>query len=151
MHDDALDAPAAAGNRAAPRRIRRGDVYWARIARADLDEEAAADAAPDRGGTADAARAIAHPHVVLQDDLLNQSRLPTVVVCALTSNLKRQSEPGNVLLEAGEANLPRASVVVVSQVASIAKAELGEHIGALSAARVEQIFDGMRLQQAFFR
>ncbi len=89
--------------------------------------------------------------MVLQDDALNRSRLETVVVCALTSNLKRMNEPGNVRLAAGEANLSRASVVVVSQVSSIAKAELGEYIGTLSAARVEQIFDGMRLQQAFFR
>lgn len=132
-----IDSPGAPGQR----RIRRGELYWARIAR------------PEVGGDGDvAALAIAHPHVVLQDDVLNDSRLDTVVVGALTSNLKRMNEPGNVLLEVGEGNLERASVVVVSQVASIAKAELGERIGALSEARVAQIFDGMRLQQnSYFR
>jgi mRNA interferase MazF len=57
-------------------------------------------------------------------------RISTVVVCALTSNLNRTNEPGNVLLESGEANLTRQSVSVVSQVSSILKSQLGEFIGA---------------------
>jgi mRNA interferase MazF len=71
-------------------------------------------------------------------------------VCALTSNLRRASWPGNVLLEAGEAGLPRRSVVVVSQVSSVEKARLGEKIGSLSEARVEEILDGLRFQQRSF-
>lgn len=94
----------------------------------------------------------AHPHVVVQDDVFNQSRIDTVVVCALTSNLHRATEPGNVLLEAGEGNLPKQSVIVVSQIASVRKDRLGERIGALSQARVEQVLAGLRLQQvSFFR
>ncbi|HYP89402.1 MAG TPA: type II toxin-antitoxin system PemK/MazF family toxin, partial [Polyangiaceae bacterium] len=61
----------------------------------------------------------AHPHLVIQDDIFNRSRVETVIVCALTSNLKRMNEPGNVLLDVGEGNLPRRSVVVVSQVSSV--------------------------------
>ena len=59
---------------------------------------------------------VPHLHVVVQDDVLNRSRLDTVVVCGLTSNPRRASEPGNVVLEAGEGGLPRRSVVLVSQV-----------------------------------
>jgi mRNA interferase MazF len=92
----------------------------------------------------------AHPHVVVQDDVFNHSRITTVVVCALTSNLHRASEPGNVLLDVGEANLPEHSVVVVSQISSVDKARLGERIGALSSARVEQILAGLRFQQVSF-
>jgi mRNA interferase MazF len=89
---------------------------------------------------------------VVQDDVFNHSRITTVVVCALTSNLHRANEPGNVLLEVGEGNLPRQSVVVVSQISSVDKTCLGERIGSLSDARVEQILDGLRFQQAsFFR
>ncbi len=110
-----------------------GDVFW--IA---LDEE--------HGSLPP----IAHPHVVVQADVLNRSRLTTVVVCALTSNLKRAGEPGNVLLDLGEANLPMQSVVVVSQVSSVDKRRLGERIGTLSQARVEKILDGLRFQQASF-
>ncbi len=51
-----------------------------------------------------------HPRVVVQDDVFNRSRVATVVVCALTSSLRRANGPGNVLLEAGEGNPPsRAS------------------------------------------
>jgi mRNA interferase MazF len=40
--------------------------------------------------------------------------------------------------------------VVVSQVSSVDKALLGERIGSLSDARVEQILAGLRFQQASF-
>lgn len=92
----------------------------------------------------------AHPHVVIQDDVFNRSRIPTVIVCGLTSNPQRASEPGNVLLDAGEGNLPKSSVLVVSQVSLVEKAKLGGYIGSLSQERVEQVLAGMRFQQASF-
>ena len=64
--------------------------------------------------------------------------------------MKRANEPGNVLLEPGEGNLSRQSIVIVSQVSAVEKNRLGETIGALSDARVEQILAGMRFQQASF-
>jgi len=114
-------------------RINRGDVFWI---------------GPDdsRGPVP----SYSHPHVVVQDDVFNHSRITTVVVCALTSNLHRANEPGNVLLEVGEGNLPKQSVVVVSQISSFDKARLGERIGSLSDTRVEQILAGLRFQQASF-
>jgi len=116
-------------------RINRGDVFWI---------------GPD--DSPELARGYFHPHVVVQDDVFNHSRIGTVVVCALTSNLHRANEPGNVLLDAGEGNLPEQSVVVVSQVSSVEKVRLGERIGSLSDERVEQIVAGLRFQQAsFFR
>ena len=113
--------------------INRGDLFWI---------------APDdaRGP----APSYAHPHVVVQDDVFNHSRITTVIVCALTSNLHRATEPGNVLLEVGEGNLLKQSVVVVSQIASVDKTRFGERIGSLSAARVEQILAGLRFQQVSF-
>ena len=91
-----------------------------------------------------------HPHVVVQDDVFNHSRVATVVVCALTSNLHRAGEPGNVLLGEGEGDLPKRSVVVVSQVSSVEKARLGARVGSLSGARVEEILAGLRFQQRSF-
>jgi len=119
------------GARAA--RINRGDVFWI---------EADDSRGPVPG--------YSHPHVVVQDDVFNHSRIATVVVCALTSNLRRANEPGNVLLEVGEGNLPEQSVVVVSQIASVDRDRLGERIGSLSDARVEQILAGLRFQQRSF-
>jgi mRNA interferase MazF len=129
LHEDPkTDAPDSRSPR-----INRGDVFL-------VGPE------PSRGPTA----TYAHPHVVVQDDVFNHSRITTVVVCALTSNLQRASEPGNVLLDVGEGCLPRQSVVVVSHVLSIEKGSLGERIGSLSQARVEQILAGLRFQQASF-
>jgi mRNA interferase MazF len=74
-----------------------------------------------------------------------------VIVCALSTNLGKATEPGNVLLDEGEGDLPKRSVVVVSQIDVVDKSRLGERIGALSGARVEQILDGLRFQQrAYF-
>lgn len=116
-----------------PATINRGDLFW-------IEPDESRGFLPD----------YSHPHVVVQDDVFNHSRISTVVVCALTSNLKRASEPGNVLLDVGEGNLPRQSVVVVSQISSVDKARLGERIGSLSDARVEQILAGLRFQQVSF-
>lgn len=123
---------AAAPQPPARREIRQGDVYWVPFAETDGAEAS-----------------FTHPQVVLQEDVLNRSRIGTVVVCALTSNLQRAKAPGNVLLEAGEANLPRQSVAVVSQVAAVEKTQLGEYIGALDAQRVQQILAGMRFLQVW--
>ena len=119
--------------------INRGDVYWIR----------AEDIGSNSPGS-DFVPVYSHPHVVVQDDVFNHSRVATVVVCALTTNPNRAHEPGNVLLDVGEANLPKQSTVVVSQIASIEKSRLGERIGALSHDRVEQIIDGLRFQQKSF-
>ena len=115
--------------------VHRGDIFWLGAGADDPREPAPT---------------YLHPHVVVQDDVFNHSRITTVVVCALTSNLQRASEPGNVLLDVGEGDLPRQSVVVVSQISSVDKTLLGERIGALSDARVDQIVAGLRFQQASF-
>ena len=88
-----------------------------------------------------------HPHVVIQANVINRSRIHTVVLCALTTNLKRANLPGNVLLEAGEANLLRQSIVVVSQVSTVEKSQLGEYIGSLAEQRIKQILAGMQFVQ----
>ena len=110
--------------------VNQGDIYWVQL------EESSE---PETG--------YIHPHVVIQDNIINRSRINTVVVCALTTNLKRAKSPGNVLLEAGEANLPRQSAVVVSQVSTVEKAQLGEYIGSLSEQRIDQILSGMQFLQ----
>lgn len=85
-----------------------------------------------------------HPFVVIQNDAFNKSKINTVVVCALSSNLKLAQAPGNVLLKKGEANLSKASVVNISQVMTINKDELETKIGQLSKKRMEEIIDGFQ-------
>ncbi|HEX9020330.1 MAG TPA: type II toxin-antitoxin system PemK/MazF family toxin [Nitrospirota bacterium] len=108
--------------------IRQGDVYWI-----ELDKP---------GGSEPGYR---HPHVVVQNNLFNASKIGTVVVCALTSNLKRGEAPGNVLLKKGEANLKKDSAVNITQLVTVDKTDLIEQIGTLSPARVRQIIDGIKL------
>ncbi|MBM3295956.1 MAG: type II toxin-antitoxin system PemK/MazF family toxin [Candidatus Aminicenantes bacterium] len=108
--------------------IRQGDLFWL-----DLGE-------PNGSGPG-----FRHPYVIVQSDLFNASRIRTVVVCELTSNLKRAEAPGNVLLRKGEGGLKRASVVNVSQIYSVDQSALAEKIGSLSPSRVSEIFDGLRL------
>lgn len=85
-----------------------------------------------------------HPYVVIQNNIANQSRLGTVILCALTSNLKRAMITGNVLLAPGEGNLDRQSVVNVTQIVTVDRAQLGDYIGSLSPKRVRQILDGIQ-------
>jgi mRNA interferase MazF len=108
--------------------IEQGDVFWV-----------------DLGDPSGSGPGYRHPHVVIQNNLFNRSRINTVVVCVITSNLKRAQAPGNVLLKKGEANLPKPSVVNVSQIFTVDKSELVEKIGTLSPQRVRQILDGIRL------
>jgi len=82
---------------------------------------------------------------VVQNNVFNRSQIQTVVVCALTSNLKRASAPGNVLLDKKEGNLPKQSVVNVSQIFTVDKSQLGEYIGTLSPKRMREILDGIKL------
>ena len=108
--------------------IRQGQVYW-------LDFGHAAGSAPaDR-----------HPCVVVQNDVFNQSAIATTVVCLITSNLSRAKAPGNVLLKRGEANLPKPSVVNISQILTVDKSELVESTGTLSRAAASAVRDGLQM------
>jgi mRNA interferase MazF len=108
--------------------IRQGDVFWI-----DLGEPKGSEPG------------YRHPHIVVQNNVFNRSRINTVVVCALTSNLKRASVPGNVLLKKGEANLKKESVVNVSQIVTVDKADLEEKIGTLSLTRTREVIAGLKL------
>ena len=108
--------------------INQGDLFWV-----------------DLGVPRESEPGYRHPHVVIQNNLFNQSRINTVVVCALTSNLKRAKAPGNVLLLKGEGNLNKDSVVTISQVITVNKSDLVEKIGSLPAGRIKEIFEGIRL------
>ena len=108
--------------------ITQGDVYWI-----------------DFGEPAGSGPGYRHPHVVIQNNVFNRSRINTVVVCSLTSNLKRSKSPGNVTLNKGEAGLPRKSIVNITQIFTVTKSDLSEKIGTLSKQRIAQILEGIRL------
>ena len=86
-----------------------------------------------------------HPHIVIQNNIFNSSKINTVVVCSLTTNLKRVKAPGNVSLNKGEANLPKKSVVNISQIYTVNKSDLIEKIGQVSEKRIYEILEGLNL------
>ena len=86
-----------------------------------------------------------HPHVIIQ---VEADRL---TACALTTNLKRAKDPGNVLLDEGEANLPKQSVIVVSHVSTVDKTQLDERIGTLTEQRIQQVLAGIKFLQTFIQ
>jgi mRNA interferase MazF len=108
--------------------INQGDIYWI-----ELDEPEGSEPG------------YRHPHVVVQNNLFNRSNIKTVMVCPLTTNLKRASAPGNVLLDNKESNLPKPSVVNVSQVFTVDKIQLEEYVGTLPAKRMTEILNGIKL------
>lgn len=100
----------------------QGDVYWIQF-----------------GSPRDSGPAGKRPAVVIQNDLLNRSNIRTTVVVLITSNLKLAAVPGNVSLKKRTANLPKSSVVVVSQIATVDKSRLLEKIGTLDRENLVQI------------
>lgn len=108
--------------------IKQGDVFWV-----DLGEPSGSEPA------------YRHPHLVIQNNVFNRSRINSVVVCSLTPNLQRAESPGNVLLEEGEANLPKQSVVNITQIFTVDKGDLTEKIGSLSRSRMARVLEGIEL------
>ncbi len=108
--------------------IKQGDLFWVVF--------------PPRRGSEPAER---RPALILQTNRFNATRINTVVVVAITSNLLLAELPGNVALQVHEGGLPRPSVVNVTQISTIDRAFLGERIGALSATRLREVWAGMRL------
>ncbi|QQR79265.1 MAG: type II toxin-antitoxin system PemK/MazF family toxin [Deltaproteobacteria bacterium] len=108
--------------------VKQGDLFW-------VDFGAARGSGP----------AYRHPCVVIQNNVFNQSKIQTVIVCALTSNMARSQSPGNVLLSKREANLTKPSIVNVTQVMTVDKSDLTEKIGTLSPKRTKEILEGIDL------
>lgn len=108
--------------------INQGDIYWI-----ELDEPEGSEPG------------YKHPHVIVQNNLFNSSKIKTVLVCPLTTNLKRASAPGNVRLDIKESGLPKESVVNVSQVFTVDKTQLSEYVGTLSSKRITEILNGIKL------
>jgi mRNA interferase MazF len=112
--------------------IRKGSVYWI-------------DFSPGKGSEPKGRR----PGLVVQANILNDSKLNTVIVLALTSTMKYGELPGNIVLEKGEANIPKQCVVNMTQIKSVDKRSLKEKIGTLSDKRMIEVYEGIKLIMDF--
>lgn len=108
--------------------IQRGDIYWVNFS-------------PGKGSEPTGRR----PGLVIQSNALNYSKLNTVVMLAITSTLKFGELPGNVMLQKGEANMPRKCVINATQIKSVDKMSLVEKIGTLSNQKLEEVVQGLKL------
>jgi mRNA interferase MazF len=108
--------------------MHRGDIWWA-----DLS---------DPSGSSTGYR---RPVVIIQADAFTTSRIATVIVAAITSNLRLATAPGNVFLAADESGLPRDSVINVSQIITLDKAILDAYVGRVTATTLANLDEGIRL------
>ncbi|MBI9084255.1 MAG: type II toxin-antitoxin system PemK/MazF family toxin [Desulfobacterales bacterium] len=108
--------------------VENGSIYWVNMA--------AGNRISDDGK---------RPFLAVQSDILNASRINTVVMLGLTDRTEFSQLPGNVTLEFGEANLPQRYIVNVSQMVTFEKKMLAERIGSIDDTRMRQVYDGIRL------
>jgi len=83
--------------------------------------------------------------LVVQSDAFNRSRIATVVVAALTSNIDLAAAPGNIPLSKRVSKLSRDSVVNVSQLLTLDRQFLTERISRLSNETLATVEGGLRL------
>jgi mRNA interferase MazF len=107
--------------------MKRGELWWAAL--------------PPPSGSGPGYR---RPVVVVQANPLNQSRIATVIVVAVTSNLALADAPGNVRMGKGASGLAKPSVANVSQLVTLDRTLLTEHVRALPAETMNAIDEGLR-------
>lgn len=106
----------------------KGEIWWANL--------------PDPSGSEPGFR---RPVLIIQSDAFNKSNINTVICTAITSNLKLANSPGNILLIKGMSNLPKESVINISQIITLDKSFLGECVGTLNKTILRKVEDGIKL------
>ncbi|MBT4519404.1 MAG: type II toxin-antitoxin system PemK/MazF family toxin [Halieaceae bacterium] len=108
--------------------MKRGEVWWAELPEPTTSEPG-----------------FRRPVLILQAYQFNRSHINTVVVAAITSNMKLATAPGNVSLSRRSANLGRESVVNISQIITLDKSFLRERVGKLQDPKLREVEEGVRL------
>jgi mRNA interferase MazF len=108
--------------------IERGQIWWAEL-RPPIGSEPG----------------FRRPVLIVQSDAFNRSRINTVVVVGLTSNLRLVDAPGNVLIPARAAGLPKDSVANVSQLVTIDREFLSDFAGRAGSQLMSDVDRGLRL------
>ncbi len=108
--------------------VRRGEIWWASL--------------PSPSGSGPGYR---RPVLVVQSNPFNESRISTVVVAAITSNIALADAPGNVRMARSDSGLTKASVVNVSQIVTLDRTVLTERVRAVAATTLNKVDDGLRL------
>lgn len=108
--------------------MNRGEIWWTSL--------------PDPAGSGAGYR---RPVLIVQADAFNRSRINTVIVVSLTTNVRLSQAPGNVLVQTSQSGLPKDSVANVSQLLTIDKGFLTEFVAAIPPKLLRRIEDGLKL------
>lgn len=108
--------------------MKRGDIWWANL--------------PPPSGSGPGYR---RPVLVIQSNAFNESKISTVLVAVITSNLALSDAPGNVRLSKSSGDLSKVSVVNVSQLLTMDRGLLGKRVGALPARIMQRVDAGLKL------
>lgn len=108
--------------------VRRGEIWWV-----------------DVGDPIGSGPGYRRPATIVSSDRFNRSKLGTVIVATVTSDLKLADAPGNVLLAPADSGLPKASVINVTQLLSIDRDLLQAQVGRLGSAQARALDQGLRL------
>ncbi len=108
--------------------MKRGEIWWA-----DL---------PNPVGSGPGYK---RPVLVVQSNPFNASRIATVIVATVTSNLALAEAPGNVRIAKSDSGLPQPSVVNVSQLITLDRSILTSRIKTLSGAAMDKVDSGLKL------
>lgn len=106
----------------------RGEIWWA-----------------DLGIPLGSEPGFRRPVVIIQDDSFNRSKIRTVIVASITSNLNLADAPGNVYIEKEESGLPKNGVVNISQISTLDRRRLLEKSTPLSQSTMAEIDYGLKL------
>jgi mRNA interferase MazF len=85
------------------------------------------------------------PVLIVQDDAFNASKIRTIVVLPLTTNLRLLDAPGNVLIQKKESKLTEDSVLIAAQLYALDKTRLTEKIAKVQKETMQKIETGMKL------
>jgi len=109
--------------------FKRGEIWWA-----ELDEPRGSEPGYRR------------PVVIVQSDAFNKSKIKTIIVAVITSNLNLTRAPGNIKLPVIKSiGLQRESVINISQIITLDKNYLTEKTGKLSAIKSRELNDSLKL------
>jgi mRNA interferase MazF len=108
--------------------MKRGEIWWASLT------------SPDGSGPG-----YRRPVLIVQANSFNESRISTILVAVITSNLALAQAPGNVRISKSDSGLPKASVANISQVLTIDRQFFTERIGALPGRIMDRVNEGLKL------
>ena len=108
--------------------MKRGELWWANL--------------PNPIGSGPGYK---RPVLVIQSNPFNVSRIATVVVATITSNLALAEAPGNVRITKSDSGLPQPSVVNVSQLITLDRSILTTKVKTLPGVVMERVDGGLKL------